>query len=96
MTCLIQNVKKSSGYGKPMKSPHSVGLEGKLTILENNVGRIVLTMDELVSQLSKYGLGVAMDIPVSIPKTKKVKRVWHDISCNCYDCRAGISLRAKD
>jgi hypothetical protein len=23
-------------------------------------------------------------------------KIWHDISCNCYDCRKGISLKAKD
>ena len=25
----------------------------------------------------------------------KVK-IYHDVSCNCYACRAGVSLKAKD
>ena len=29
-------------------------------------------------------------------KCKKVKFLYHDITCNCYDCRVGISLKAKD
>ena len=27
---------------------------------------------------------------------KKNKVVYHDMSCRCYDCKAGISKRAKD
>ena len=28
-------------------------------------------------------------------KDCKIK-IFHDISCNCYDCRKGLSLKAKD
>ena len=24
------------------------------------------------------------------------KKIYHDISCNCYDCRNGVSCKAKD
>lgn len=24
------------------------------------------------------------------------KKIYHDVTCNCYDCRAGISLKGKD
>lgn len=23
-------------------------------------------------------------------------KIYHDITCNCYDCRAGTSLKAKE
>lgn len=29
-------------------------------------------------------------------KIKWPIKIYHDITCNCYDCRAGLSLRAKD
>jgi len=42
-----------------------------------------------------------------VPKAKKVKKnkkvnkirkvkIYHDITCNCYGCRVGTTLRAKD
>lgn len=27
---------------------------------------------------------------------KKKKKIYHDKTCDCYDCRKGISLKAKD
>lgn len=40
----------------------------------------VLTKAELIEKLTK----------------KKKLIVYHDIRCTCYDCRKGISHRAKD
>jgi hypothetical protein len=74
-----------------------VELEGNSVLYKIGDDRITLTMDELITQLGAYGLGVSCNLPVHIPKIRlKGKKIWHDISCNCYDCRAGISLKAKD
>lgn len=27
---------------------------------------------------------------------KGVRKIYHDISCSCYDCQAGKTLKAKD
>lgn len=35
-------------------------------------------------------------IPPKKGKRKKKLKVYHDITCDCYDCRAGLSLRAKN
>lgn len=29
-------------------------------------------------------------------REERRKKIFHDVSCDCYDCRLGISLKAKD
>ena len=97
MTCSTKSAKKSLASGKHSKSPRSVELEGNSVLYKIGADRITLTMEELINQLSKYGMGVSTTISVSIPKIRAVnKKIWHDISCTCYDCRAGVSHKAKD
>jgi len=39
--------------------------------------------------------GIGLTFIKAKKKSKKIK-IYHDIRCTCYDCRAGISLKAKD
>jgi hypothetical protein len=97
MTCSTKSVKKSLKGGKTSKNLALVELEGDSVLYKIGADRITMTIEELISQLSKYGYGVSMSISVPILKIKAVKKkIYHDISCNCYDCRAGVSLKAKD
>lgn len=53
---------------------------------------------ELLNEARKYRIVEANKTKHISHKGKKAKKlkIYHDITCNCYDCRAGLSLRAKD
>lgn len=52
----------------------------------------------LLNEASKYRVVDATITRKSSKRSrcKKKLKVYHDITCNCYDCRVGLSLRAKD
>jgi hypothetical protein len=65
-----------------------VELEGESVLYKIGVDGIKVSVDDLKKQLAVYGLGLTCIDPN--------KPIFHDISCTCYDCRGGLSERAKD
>jgi len=92
-----------------LKGANAVGVERSLVrdvmiftfIYKNDkIKHYELAFEELEDT---KGLGILSHMPINCAyfinsKLLEIdeKKIYHAITCNCYDCRKGISLKAKD